>query len=72
MRTYWYDEHTYGFKKKWYESGAWDKKYDMFVEKLRDDLKNLTQKQIPRLEEEISTIKSKTLDEKSSVESMFL
>ena len=72
MRTYWYNESQYGFNKKWYTHGAWDKKYQEFIEELRTKLKEVTNTAIENLTEERNTIIKNMSEEKSSVEDMFL
>lgn len=71
-RTYWYNESQYGFNKKWYTHGAWDKKYQEFIEELRTKLKEVTNTAIENLKEERNTIIKNMSEEKSSVEDMFL
>lgn len=71
-RTYWYDEWRYGFNKKWYESGAWDTRYNEFVDSLRNRLKELVSNKIDTLNEELSSAKELLSREKSDVEAMFL
>lgn len=71
-RTYWYNESVYGFNKKWYESGAWDEKYQEFIDKLREDLTTITESKIKHLENEILIIEGYKLKDKASVEAMFI
>lgn len=71
-RTYWYNESQYGFNKWWYDNGAWDEKYEEFIQELRNRLVTLVNNKITQLNGEILKIKTYLKEEKSDVENMFL
>lgn len=72
QRTYWYNESRYGFNKHYYQSGAWDTEYEIFIQSLRDKLTLTLEKKLSDLDAELQKVKDTLQSEKSFVESMFL